>query len=351
MKIARRVLAMEPLTHAERVAIAASLGISLRSLRRWLKEARDGEPAPRRPGRPRFSRAARRFVRDCVRACLDAAGWAIGEDGVLRMLGHGFSRRLVREALARLKHMHRASRRSRRARRAKHVAVEASDAIWSVDATHLGRGPDGEAVLGEVVREVASTRTLAVSVGPAPSSREVVMLLDAAVEQRGRAPLVISTDGGGENRGALGRWCARHRIVHLVNAPHVPEHNAWVEHGNAEIKAESGLGKGVKLPCSAAAAALLRRALHKIDRARPRRSRGGLTAVEADAALPAAEHVVERRRFYAAACSEMNRAVRGSASTTERRCSARVALLQVMECFGLLTTTRGREVCPWPTRP
>ena len=45
----------------------------------------------------------------------------------------------------------------------------------------------------------------------------------------------------------LEHYAARHRIVLLFNEPRTPQHNARVERRHGELKAESGLGKGVVL--------------------------------------------------------------------------------------------------------
>jgi hypothetical protein len=47
---------------------------------------------------------------------------------------------------------------------------------------------------------------------------------------------------------SLRMWLAEHHVVHLLNVPHTPQHNAWIERAfRQELKAEAGLGAGVVL--------------------------------------------------------------------------------------------------------
>jgi len=75
--------------------------------------------------------------------------------------------------------------------------------MWSIDATHLGRDPTGASVEAEVVRDVASGRTLAVAVGPPAKAASVVALLERLRGERGDLPLVLAHDNGGAYRSEL----------------------------------------------------------------------------------------------------------------------------------------------------
>ena len=58
------------------------------------------------------------------------------------------------------------------------MVVRARDAVWAMDATHLGRDAHGGAVQAEVVREAACARTIGLWVGPPASGQEVVRILE-----------------------------------------------------------------------------------------------------------------------------------------------------------------------------
>ena len=115
------------------------------TLRRCEKEAE--EDVCRRPlGRPARSHDEHEQARCAVQQALERTGWSAGEGAVYHELDAELSMRLVRAALKSLK----AERRARIARRAKRerttIEVDARDALWSQDATHLGREAGGSAV-------------------------------------------------------------------------------------------------------------------------------------------------------------------------------------------------------------
>ena len=240
----------------------------LRSKRTWRRDA-EGPPGElRRPGRPRRSPEERAEAKQLVRAVLVRLGFGAGEGSVQRELGGRVPLRLVRESLCELKREHRSRERRAREEVRSHVRVLARGAIWSLDGTHLGRDAASTAVVGEMVRDVASTKTLGVSIGPPPTSSEVVVLLQRVVDETGEVPLVVSLDNGPENRGQLEAWCEERGVVRLMNLPYTPEHNPWVEHGNGELKAETGLGRGTRIDDVRSLAHHVVHAIDKIDGAR-----------------------------------------------------------------------------------
>ena len=322
--------------------------MTVATLRNWERLAEAEEAEYRPPGRPRHTEAARRRARTRVRAELERQGWSAGEGSVFEALRGEVPRRLVRSELAALKRAHRV--REARARREvrRSVTVQARDAVWSMDATHIGGDERGK-VEAEVVREVASGRTLAIGLGPPATGRAVAKLLEVARRERGGAPLVLVSDNGAAYKSrAVGSWLARHRVVHLRSLPRTPQHNPWSEHGNAELKRETGLGKGVRVRCAWTALRGLVKAVERLDHARPRRSRGWLTAAQYDAALPPATRLVGRKRFYAACCCAIRKAVLDCDSPRERRRAERNAILKALERFGLINMTGGGAPCSRP---
>lgn len=290
---------------------------------------------------------------------------------------------LLQESLSALKERAARRERQRRERMRDHLAVLARDAMWSQDATHLGRN-GGRSVEGQVVKDVASTRNLAVWIGPPAKGHELVLMLLRTVEERGCWPLVWVSDNGPCNVEAeLEALLRMHHVIHLRNLPRTPQHNTWIERGFRELKAETGLGKGVVLTGSPEALVDLRewlpgpperigevahgrvsssevgvqtqerplqnatwctslaRAWHKLDCVHVRTSRGGRTAVELDRILPRAEDLVCRDCFYAAACANIERAVLGVPNARARRLAERRAILETLEQFGLVRRTRG----------
>lgn len=320
--------------------------VTHRTLRNWMREhlefLRDASAAPRPPGRPRGPETERAAAEKAVRAVFERLGVRAGEDKIFHELRGEVPLRLVREYLAELKVEHK--RRERRARESArtHTVVHARGAIWSLDGTHLGNDEEGAKVIGEVVREVASTRTLAGSIGPPASSAEVAALLERTVQETGECPLVLASDNGPENRGEAQAWCERRNVVRLWNLPHTPQHNPWVEHGNAELKAETGLGKGVLVTSLRAVARAIEGALTRIDGLLPRPTRGWRTARQAYAELPCAERLVDRDRFAAEAHCAIAAAVQDCRTARQRRLAERRAVLATLERHELITQHRGR---------
>jgi hypothetical protein len=223
------------------------------------------------------------------------------------------------------------------------VQVHARGVIWSVDGTELGRDGWGTAVVAEQVRDVGAGKTLGVSVGPPPTSEEVVVLMQRVVETTGEAPLVLAADGGPENRGELIAWCREHGVILLRSLPYTPQHNPWVEHGNGELKRETGLASNSIVLDVRELPTLLLKALDRIDGTIPRATRGWRTAREAWREMPCAERLVDRADLRAEVACAIREAVRGCCSWRERRLAKRRAILAVLERHGLVTSTRGRS--------
>lgn len=328
---------------------AEMTGVCVHTLRRWEREAAEAERAL--PGRPAHTAEAHERARTLVRGVLEEQGWSAGERPVHRVLRDTLSLPLTRAALAELKAERRKAVRTVREQARCSIHVLARDALWSQDATHVGRDQEQGAVQAEVLREVASTRTLEVTVGPPASAQDVVAMLERARRERGCPPHVWATDNAASYCSAeVGAWLAEHQVVPLLSLPRTPQHNAASEHGMRELKEEAQLVAPERVGDTADTDDLLARLLaarDRLDHHRPRRSRGWLTAVQADAALPPAEALVSRQAFYAAACCAIEEAVLHSHTKTERRRATRTAVLRCMQHFGLTTMTRAGAA---PTR-
>jgi len=224
------------------------------------------------------------------------------------------------------------------------VELLRKDALWSIDATHVG-GKE-EAV---VVRKVATTSTADIGVGGPPVAGDLVGALERARKARGCLALVVALDNGGPMRSReLRAWADRERVVLLFNLPRTPQHNGWGEHGMRELKEEAGLPTRATRTCGDAredppegeVAARLERARRVLDR-RPRASRGWKTALAVDAALPPCYCALARERFHEAACSAIREALAVPGTARARRRAEREAIFATMERFGLIRRTRG----------
>ena len=306
--------------------VARALGVSERTVRNWI--AREGG----RSGRPSRSARERRsaFVR-VVRTWRHlgrSAGWrpvAADLAGVVPV-------RLVQESLSKAKRLD----RTHAARHRVHVRVLARDVLWHLDATHLGRGPDGE-VQGQVLRDAGARDVLAATAGGPVTSGDAATIVCAATEAVGAAPLVLSTDNGAPYVAAsFERLLAAHRIVHLRNLPRTPQHNARAERVIRAVKAESGLGKGVRMDSQNAAVAPLVAACRRLElRAGPRDE-------------PSCAYTLEQReRFYEAVCRRIEAAVQSTRGARAARVAEREAIHAELEDRGLIERTRGgRRLAP-----
>jgi hypothetical protein len=305
------------------------------------------DAAERRPvGRPRRDDAVRALALARIRAVLDAGSWSASAREVHRALAGEVSRGLVLEIWKELRDERARVLREQRAGWSRHTHVSARDALWSLDGTHVGRDLEGDSVIAELVRDVGSTMTKGHSTGNAPTSAEVARLLERIRQATGTCPLVLARDNGAENLDAVDTWCKEQRVIVLRNLWHVPQHNPWVEHGNAEIKHESGLGKGVRIDSIVLASRTVAVALDYIDGVRRRPTRDMRTAREAYAEMPAADAMVDRTAFYAETCCAIRAAVEGWESGREQRLAERQAILNALERYGVLTQTRGRRAQP-----
>lgn len=343
------------------------MGVSTKSLSRWRRQATKGWPGPGRPGHPVLARlgALRR-----VRAVLEKLGWRRGLGTVLSELareGLELPVRLVRWALAAWKRRHRLRVQSQIEAKRAQVRVLVRDAVWSQDALHLD-GLGGEATWGRLLVDRCTREHPALALSGPPNSRESVSLLERLRVEEGRVPLVLMTDNGSENRGALVRWAREQQVVLLYNQPHTPQHNGAGERSIGELREEleelvgqHGTGAGAAAPAPdpvpvLGAAALdagpglraqIGRAWWRLDHLWPRPCLGGRTAAEVAAKAGRAYDPDRRARFYAACCRAVEDAVRGVPRKRARRRAEREAVWRVLEQHGLVIRRRGSA--PWPS--
>lgn len=320
----------------ERAVLARALGMTVRQMHNWAHRP------PGRPGRPPDPDLLVLEATVACRAVLEDQGYGTWWRTVWEALRGRFSKYRVQECCRELKEEHEATGRLLRSLARISVRAHVGDVLWALDDTHLGRLEDGEAVLGLVVREVASTRTLVVSVGPAVTAEDLVRALEHLRAARGELPLVLVLDNGPAMKSELlAPYLAFHEVVALRNLPYVSEHNAAVERGHRTLKQASGLGRGVLLHGHGEAAAAVAVAVEAVNGRRPVATRGWRTPEAVDTETPRWYPAVDRTAFYAAACRAIREAVQGCKSDRERRKAEREAILRTLEDFALIERTRG----------
>lgn len=351
-------LAMEPPDRHRATQVARAMGCSARWLRELVRRVRAGE-APGRRGRPRKSDAERadvraRVIEERTRQGMSAGGRVIHH--ALAQVDAGVSRMLVEQELSALKAQARTAAAAAIEAKREHIEVLGRDTVWGLDGTHLGRVGTGEACVGEHVRDRASLGTVRLSAGPPATGEEVLAGLRQAACERGGFPLVLQVDNGSnylsiEFRRAL----EAAKVVLLTSRVHTPSDNAAIEHAHAEVKAESGLGKGVALHDHAEAAQRAGEAARRLDGARPRASRGWYTADQLDRLLPRGDTCVDRASFYACSRAAMAAGVLGQSDAEAARKAERDAVIQTLCDHGLARRHVGRRPrvgnVPWPEKP
>jgi hypothetical protein len=135
---------------------------------------------------------------------------------------------------------------------------------------------------------------------------------------------------------------AREHVVHLLSRVHTPTDNGATEHQHQELKAESGLGKGVRVH-AAEARARLEQARDLLDGNRLRATKGWRTARDLARDLPRADALVNRIAFYEAATAAMDTAAEGHSTKRAALRARRAALLDTLVRFGLATRHVGKR--------
>jgi transposase InsO family protein len=306
--------------------------------------ARD-QRVPRRAGRPGHDAVARERVARLVAEQRELQGRTAGWRPIAAALP-GEPVRLIQLAIREQKREERRAERLQRARERESHEVLARDAVWGQDATQLGRTESGP-LLAEVVRDAATTRTVAFSAGSQAAAAEVIALLEQARALRGTLPLVWQTDNGSAYVSAdVAAYLAANQVVHLRSRVRTPTDNPASERGIGELKAESGLRAGTPLDGVPDAIDRLEAARRRLDESRLRASRGHRTAVELDLALPRAEDLVRRAEFYARARQALDEAVLGRRTARARRAAQREAVWALLERHGLARSRTGAKTSP-----
>jgi transposase InsO family protein len=160
--------------------------------------------------------------------------------------------------------------------------------------------------------------------------------------ERGGLPLVLATDNGPVYTcERVASWLARQGVVQLLSLPHTPQHNAWVERTNAELKAETRLGRGVVVPSAKGIPERVETTRRRLDEVRLRAQWDFRTAAAADAEMTRWYNVTTRERFLATLCRRLAQALPGLQSERARRKARREAVHASLEELGLIKRTRG----------
>lgn len=318
--------------------LAADLDRSPRTLRDWRAKA----GTERRPvGRPPRDPAERTWAMALVAAEAARREKAPSWRTAHRVLG--IPARLAQETVRTFKQLKQQRALESEMKRRVSVKAHFKDVLWAEDGAQFGRIA-GEPFLAEVLRDVATTKTLAVTTGPAPTGDDIAALLHCMKEDRGTLPLVLSVENGGAQKSNdLARYCEREMVIVLRNHPRTPQHNPFVERAIRELREESGLDSDAPLKNEEEGTERLQAAWRRLDNRHLRPRHGYRTAAEVDAAMPRWYDQVDRAHFYKAARKAIEEAVRACTKPRARRLAEREAIFRTLENFGLVSRTRGGE--------
>jgi transposase InsO family protein len=324
--------------YGEQKRLAEQLGVTTRTLRNWRRAAL--YPPERTAGRPAHPMSKWWDVARAVRAKIAELGM-VGWRTLYDALGGRWTKYVVQHVLALIKLQKRRKIARRRRRDARHIEVLGAGTLWSLDETHIGRTLDERAVEGHVLKDNGSRDALRTDVGRPATGEDAVDLLEHARQDEGALPLALITDNGAPYKSVtLGEYLERHQVLHIRNLPHTPQHNGACEQLNGELKADSGLGKGVLIECLSDAAATLEASRCRVNR-RPRAVLGGQSADEQHRRTRKEYTAAERKATYEDGCRAMEHAMQGTGNVRARRLAARRAAFAVLEQYGIIKQTRG----------
>jgi transposase InsO family protein len=232
--LARRALALRVCTALGdtpdvRHRVAAVIGVTERTLRRWAQRRRAGEPLARPPGR-RPTPVARHRRQGVIQALL-RLGPCAGVP-VLR----GLFRDVPYRTLAKLKRRFARAIQRRRAWYRKRLRWLRAGAVWATDFTHPAARLPGTSNRLCLVRDLASGAQLAAT--PCRGERaSVVCAVLAALFVALGPPLVLKHDGGGAFRAhATATLLQDQGVVPLRSPPRTPQYNGSCERSGGTLK-------------------------------------------------------------------------------------------------------------------
>jgi len=219
----------------------------------------------------------------------------------------------------------------------------------SVQAGAGSEAPGSQILTAEVLRDPATTKTLAVGAGPPATGEDLTALLDYVKSERGTMPLVLCVDNGAAQKSMeVAAYCELEKVIMLRNLLRTPRHNPFAERTIGELKQESGLTADTPLKDEAEGIERLQAAWRRLDNRHHRPRHGYRTAADVDATMPRWYPVVDRARFYEAARRAIEEAVRVRSRPRARRLAEREAIFRTLEDFGLVSRTRGGKPLPRP---
>jgi len=224
-----RVAALLGDTPAVRRRVAAAVGVSERTVRRWARRRRHGEPCVRPRGRR--PTPVPRAQRQTVIAELRRLGPCAGVPTL-----RGLCRAVPYRTLAKLKRRFARALQRRRGWHRRRLAWPRAGATWAMDFTHPEAALPGRANRLCLVRDLGSGAQLAAVPCRGERASVVCQVLAALFLALG-PPLLVKHDGGGAFRAHETVTLLRaHRVVALRSPPRTPQYNGSCERAGGTLK-------------------------------------------------------------------------------------------------------------------
>lgn len=307
--------------------------MSVRTLCNWEKDA--GQ-AIKGPGRPSHSKEERWKALLAVLRVLRRIGYTSGWEPVAKELPD-VALRLIHQSMKFLKKRQRVKMRAIFEKQRMHIEVHAQGALVSQDGTKLA-----EDTWVEVKVDQATFLGESRGDGKPACAKDVVDWLKEQKE-RGELPLVNATDRGSIYRAQeVEDYERQEKVIHLFSRCQTPQDNARGEHIIGEGKGEACIGLKKCFNYPEGWLGNFSQALKRLNR-RPRKSRGWLSADQAQLTMPSWRAFTTRDEFYEKANAAVAKAVSIATSKRDLQQLQRLAILGTMEEVGLISITRGNH--------
>jgi len=307
--------------------LSQRLEVTPRTLRNWRKLT-ELETIPR-IGRPSYTPEQKSESFVLVSEQMKLQGYP-GWRSISKTLS-SLPQRLVQEQVSTVKIIHRKQIREIIERNRVTTTVNAREAIWGLDGTHLKKKSDGQA---QVIKDRGSLAYRGIKENPTSTTSDVIGLFEEMKVQYG-LPLVCSTDNGSNYcSDQMSEFFKQEKVIHLRSLPHTPEHNGATELGIRMLKTASELDRliGVESAAHMAAENLNKHKLHA--------TKGLKTSCALDEEMVVAYTKVSREVFYDRCMERIQRVQKSPLMNRERRRAEREVIFATLEEYGLINRTQ-----------
>lgn len=300
--------------------VASCLGVETRTLRSWKTECSKVRKRGRPAKKVTYSEL-HRIVKEWKRQ--GRPGW--------RPVAQGLSDvriKLVQNAVSALKLRARKKMAANRAKLRVSIRTKNTGVVVGMDGATIRKGEDLI-----IVRDQCSLGVEATSCRGSLNSTDTLGVLNQMKSEE-RLPLVLKTDNGSPFcSNVVEDFLENNQVIHLRSLPRVPQHNGSCENAVREIKDLLKSGMSEAQACSV------------LNEGRKRSKLKWKTSSEVDRENKVSYNIEQRSLLYKTVKLATKMALLGTKNGYERRKAERKAILTTLESLGLITITRGGQIC------